>query len=115
MHGLRTNSAATAWRGLSSAAQQPERVGVIGLGKIGQAMARNWLADGQTLIVYDTDTSASARLANGSNAVEVASSAGDVAARASTLVTVLPNDKVLTQVCLQYLRDLSIQTEAHVA
>jgi hypothetical protein len=102
-----TAAAAAGWRCgrmLSTATavtpQQQQRVGVIGLGKIGLAMARNWLVAGESLIVHDVDPTAVARLAD-DNGVVAASSAAEVAAGASRLVTVLPNDSVLMQVCIR--------------
>jgi 3-hydroxyisobutyrate dehydrogenase-like beta-hydroxyacid dehydrogenase len=72
-------------------------VGFVGLGKIGYAMASNMIAAGESLVVYDTDPNAVARLVAKGGAVG-ATSAAEVASAASRLVTVLPNDAVLTQV-----------------
>lgn len=72
-------------------------VGFVGLGKIGYAMARNMIGAGESLVVYDTDPCAVARIVDNGGAVEAASAA-EVAASTSRLVTVLPNDAILEQV-----------------
>ena len=76
----------------------PLRVGFIGLGKIGFAMARNMIKSGVCgslpSIHYDLDGVAVERLAvEGS---EPASSADGVAEAADVVFSVLPNDQVCT-------------------
>lgn len=86
-------------RALSSAAEgESEAVGFVGLGKIGFAMAHNMMKAGQSLLVYDADPDATARLV-ALGAAEGAS-ASDVASRVSRIITVLPNDAVLKSVVL---------------
>ncbi len=75
-----------------------EALGFIGLGRMGDPMARNLLAAGHRLVVHDV---APARLeaiaaAGGLAAVDAA----DVAARTSTSLTMLLNDAVLRSVVL---------------
>ena len=71
------------------------RVGVVGLGRMGEAFARNLIADGHEVTVYDISaerrtllTSAGARAAN-----ELADLAG-----CEAVLTSLPNDDVLSAV-----------------
>ncbi len=64
-------------------------VGVIGMGIMGGAIARNLLAAGETVCGFDPDAGR-AEAARGFG-VEVLPSAGDVAARASIVLTSLPS------------------------
>ena len=69
-------------------------VGFIGLGNMGAAMVANLARAGQSLIVYDVSPAA-VQAAAALPGVEAAGSAGEVAARADVLFTVLPNDAVV--------------------
>jgi putative dehydrogenase len=71
-------------------------VGVIGLGIMGGAFARNLAAAGWRVIGYDI--SAAARREAQRAGVEIASSAADVAAKAPTLLTSLPKPQALMAV-----------------
>mmetsp|Transcript_26745 Transcript_26745/g.49104 ORF Transcript_26745/g.49104 Transcript_26745/m.49104 type:complete len:357 (+) Transcript_26745:64-1134(+) len=75
-----------------------ERVGVLGLGKIGGAMARNWLASGIQVSAFDLDSVAVQRLV-ADGAVE-AKSATELVQNSDMVVSVLPNDQVLRAVLL---------------
>eukprot|EP00924_Labyrinthula_sp_SR-Ha-C_P016528 maker-scaffold_6-snap-gene-6.7-mRNA-1 protein AED:0.15 eAED:0.15 QI:71/1/1/1/1/1/4/109/315 len=71
------------------------KLGVIGLGKIGNAMAQNFLKAGYNLTVFDIDSSATGKLE--SLGATVAKTAEEVA-KLPVFVSVLPNDKILTSV-----------------
>lgn len=73
-------------------------LGFIGLGRMGDPMARNLLAAGHRLVVHDVapDRLGALVMAGAS----AASSAADVAARTSTSLTMLLNDSVLRSVVL---------------
>src|SRR4051812_23461032 len=64
------------------------RVGFIGLGRMGQGMARNLLASGVELVVYDRDQRASTPL--GEAGAETARSVAEVAHDASVIFPPLP-------------------------
>jgi L-threonate 2-dehydrogenase len=68
-------------------------VGVIGLGIMGGAFAKNLAAAGWRVVGYDI--SAKARKAAERAGVEIASSAADVAAKVSTVLTSLPKPQAL--------------------
>ena len=71
-------------------------VGIIGAGKMGTAMTKNFVQAGLSVLAFDPVPEAcSAVEAAGA---EVASSAVDVAARAPLVITMLPNDAVLESV-----------------
>ena len=75
-----------------------EALGFIGLGRMGDPMARNLLAAGHRLVVHDVapDRLEALVTAGGLAAVDAA----DVAARTSTSLTMLLNDAVLRSVVL---------------
>ncbi|HEX9843371.1 MAG TPA: NAD(P)-binding domain-containing protein, partial [bacterium] len=75
-------------------------VGFIGLGNMGGNMAANLARAGQRLRVFDVAPEA-VRALQGLPGVESASSAGDVAAGADVLFTVLPNDDIVRRTYLQ--------------
>ena len=75
-------------------------VGFIGLGNMGGNMAANLARAGHRLIVFDVAPEA-VRALQGLPGVESASSAGDVAAGADVLFTVLPNDDIVRRTYLQ--------------
>ncbi|HEY5279446.1 MAG TPA: NAD(P)-binding domain-containing protein, partial [Pseudolabrys sp.] len=68
-------------------------VGVIGLGIMGGAFARNLAAAGWRVVGYDL-SSARRREAQAAG-VEIASSAADVAAKVPTIITSLPKPQAL--------------------
>eukprot|EP01048_Picozoa_sp_COSAG05_P027009 COSAG05_NODE_7667_length_782_cov_1.207906_2_plen_145_part_01 len=84
-------------RAAATFSTETARVGFVGLGKIGYAMANNMIEAGESLVVYDTDPDAVARLTRSNSAVGAACAA-EVAASTSRLVTVLPNDAILERV-----------------
>jgi 3-hydroxyisobutyrate dehydrogenase-like beta-hydroxyacid dehydrogenase len=75
-------------------------VGIIGLGIMGGAIARNLVERGWTVVGFDTEPARSSELALAG--VDIVDSAGAVAARAATIMTSLPNataaDAVATEI-----------------
>lgn len=71
-------------------------VGIIGLGIMGSAYAKNLSAAGFEVIGYDVDESRYAALGN--TVVTPAASPADVAAKADRILTALPNAKALLAV-----------------
>eukprot|EP01138_Halocafeteria_seosinensis_P005651 gb/GECG01005777.1/.p1 GENE.gb/GECG01005777.1/~~gb/GECG01005777.1/.p1 ORF type:complete len:359 (+),score=56.28 gb/GECG01005777.1/:1-1077(+) len=74
-----------------------KKVGFIGLGKMGSAMAANLLEAGYELTVYDQNDSAVSALVDKGARAEVSSAA--VAQETQRVVSMLPNDKALMQEC----------------
>jgi len=70
-----------------------QTVGVIGLGIMGGAMARNLVKAGFSVVGYDIDPAACERTASGG--VEIANSATEVARRASDIITSLASIKAV--------------------
>jgi 3-hydroxyisobutyrate dehydrogenase-like beta-hydroxyacid dehydrogenase len=68
-------------------------VGVVGLGIMGGAMARNLVASGFDVVGFDTDDARAAELQN--DGIEIAGSASQVAQRSHVLITSLPNPAAL--------------------
>jgi L-threonate 2-dehydrogenase len=68
-------------------------VGIIGLGIMGGAFAQNLVASGWRVIGYDTDVSRRRAMARAG--VEIGTDAADVAHKAKTIITSLPNPKAL--------------------
>lgn len=64
--------------------ERDKQVGIVGVGVMGGGMARNMLAKGFSLVAYDVDKAALDDIV--SRGAERATSARDVAARASTLI-----------------------------
>jgi 3-hydroxyisobutyrate dehydrogenase-like beta-hydroxyacid dehydrogenase len=73
-------------------------IGFIGLGKMGQPMARRLIEAGHTLIVYDTRNDAVAPLV--ALGARVASSPQDVADRVETIMASLPSLQISQKVAL---------------
>lgn len=73
-------------------------LGFIGLGRMGDPMARNLLAAGHRLVVHDVAPDRLGALVTAG--ASAATSAADVAARTSTSLTMLLNDSVLRSVVL---------------
>jgi len=71
-------------------------VGMIGLGIMGGAMARNLVAAGWTVVGFDIDTGICADLAK--SGVAIAAGAADVAGRAADIITSLPSPKAVIAV-----------------
>ena len=71
-------------------------VGVIGLGTMGSAFARNLAASGFAVVGCDVDAARAARLAG--SGVEIVSAPADVGRRADVLVTSLPSVAALEDV-----------------
>lgn len=81
------------------------RLGIIGLGNIGGAIARNLLEDGHELAVHDTDKGRVEELA-GAGATP-ASDAADLAARSDITFLSLPTPDVVDVVAADWLRGAS--------
>lgn len=73
-----------------------ERVGVVGLGVMGSAMAKNLVAAGFQVVGYDIDAERSADAEN--VGVTVADSVADLAARSSIVILSLPSVDALEEV-----------------
>ncbi len=73
-----------------------ERVGVIGLGIMGGAMARNLAAAGRHVIGFDVDAARRSELADAG--VEIAADVSEVARQAPTVITSLPHPRAVIQV-----------------
>ena len=70
-------------------------VGFIGLGNMGNGMAKNLLQKGEQVVAFDVDKSSlEAAVAAGA---EAASSPAEVAASATRIVTMLPNNDIVRQ------------------
>ena len=81
--------------------EEQRRVGVIGAGNIGGAIAANLLADGHRVTVHDLDAARTARLA-GLGAAVVASAAA-VAEASEVTFTSLPSPAVMEEVAFAWL------------
>ena len=89
------------------------RVGMIGLGIMGSAMAANLLRAGFTVIGYDPDAGCRRRHRNAGGIV--AASAREVARQARILILSLPSAKALAQVAQEILsngksRNIAVET-----
>ncbi|MER3449161.1 MAG: 3-hydroxyisobutyrate dehydrogenase [Chloroflexota bacterium] len=74
-----------------------ERIGFIGLGRMGRPMARHLLRAGYPLVVYDRLPEAMAPLVEAG--AEVASGPGPLARACDLVVTMLPGDPEVLEVC----------------
>lgn len=74
-------------------------IGFIGLGRMGEPMARNLVKAGYALHAFDVDPAAAARAAALSG-VTTHGSPRDVAARVSAVFSALPNDEIVTETYL---------------
>jgi 3-hydroxyisobutyrate dehydrogenase-like beta-hydroxyacid dehydrogenase len=84
---------------MAAAKKKKGTVGVIGLGIMGGAFAKNLAATGWRVIGYDI--SASARRAAQHTGVEIAKSAADVAAKTPIILTSLPKPSALIDTARQ--------------
>lgn len=75
------------------AAKSKGAVGIVGLGIMGGAFAKNLAAAGWRVIGYDIDPARCRALAKAG--VEIAKCAADIAAKAPTIITSLPHPKAL--------------------
>src|ERR1700704_6298407 len=71
-------------------------IGFIGLGKMGQPMARRLIEAGHTLVIYDTRNDAVAPLV--ALGAKLASSPQDVADRVETVMASLPEPHIVKKV-----------------
>lgn len=74
-------------------------VGFVGIGTMGDPMVRHVAAAGYAVVVYDTSPAAIARV-TGVEGIEAAASLAELAARCDTVITMLPNGKIVRQVVL---------------
>jgi 3-hydroxyisobutyrate dehydrogenase-like beta-hydroxyacid dehydrogenase len=72
------------------------KVGFIGLGRMGQAMAARVLGDGHDLVVYNRTRAKAAELEKGG--AKVASSIAEACAGREVVITMLADDKALAEV-----------------
>jgi len=70
-----------------------DTIGFIGLGKMGQPMARRLIQAGHTLALYDTSREAAALLEG--DHVSVCATPADVAAQSATIITMLPTSAIV--------------------
>ena len=75
------------------------RVGVVGLGNIGGAIATNLVADGHDVVVHDLDAARAAAI-DGAKAV---TSVGEVASACEITLTSLPNPEVVEAVVAEWV------------
>ncbi|MDP9483022.1 MAG: NAD(P)-binding domain-containing protein, partial [Chloroflexota bacterium] len=75
---------------------QPDRVGIIGLGIMGGAIARNLLAQGTSVVGHDLDDDR--RMSFAAAGGSLATSPREVAARADIVLLLLPSAAALTAV-----------------
>ena len=80
----------------SSNANDMGLVGVVGLGKMGRAMAHNFMSAGHSLIVYDSNANAMEPLCE--QGAKRARSVAHLAESSDVIVTMLPNDDILFRV-----------------
>jgi hypothetical protein len=73
-----------------------EKIGFIGLGRMGRPMASNLIKKGFELIVHDVNAEAVDVLVN--LGADAGTSVADVAARADVIITMLPNSAIVAQV-----------------
>lgn len=76
------------------------RVGVVGLGNIGGAIAANVVADGHALVVTDLDPQRAA----GIEGATAAGTVGEVAAASEVTITSLPTPEVVAAVAAEWAR-----------
>lgn len=73
-----------------------EKIGFIGLGRMGRPMASNLIKKGFELLVHDVNAAAVDVLVN--LGADAGTSVADVAARADVIITMLPNSAIVAQV-----------------
>jgi len=78
-----------------------KNVGVIGVGKMGEAIAKNLVAAGHEVSMFDVNTSNVEEIADTDPSnLKALGSVREVAERCSIVVTMLPNDAILKHVCV---------------
>jgi len=75
-----------------------ERIGFVGLGVMGEPMARNLLRAGHEVVAFTRDAGVLAEVVG--EGAEQGAGASDVAARSDVIVTMLPNSAVVAEVVL---------------
>jgi len=89
-----------------------EMVGLIGLGEMGEGMARNILKNGYSVVVHDLRSERMTRLAQAG--AEMANNPAEVADRCRWIVLVLPDGSVVQSVVLGEGGILDHLEEAHI-
>ena len=89
------NSRSIAVTPAESPASAIRRVGVVGIGRMGEAFARNLMADGYQVMVHDRSEARTSLLADAG--ATVASALGDLAT-CQVVLTALPDDEALAAV-----------------
>src|SRR4029078_4160125 len=86
-------------RGTGQEGMAKKRLGFIGVGRMGDPMARNLLAAGFELTIYDTNAAAIEPLA--ALGAQVAKSPRDVASTAEVVLVSLPTPDIVKKVALE--------------
>jgi len=81
---------------ISRVVQDGNKVGFIGLGNMGQGMAKNLIEKGHEIVAFDTSAEA-LKVAVANGAIE-GTSPKDVASKCSKMVTMLPNNDIVRNV-----------------
>lgn len=84
---------------MSAAFVPPEKIGFIGLGKMGEPMSRNLHRAGYQLVLYDINERAVARLAQEYGA-EIAASPAEVGRACRAVITIVPDGKAVREIAL---------------
>lgn len=84
----------------SDVLKPPARIGLVGLGQMGQPMARNLLKAGFTLAVFDANLPAARALADAHPGVLVPESLRALANECAAVITMLPNGAIVRDVVL---------------
>ncbi len=85
----------------NNALTPPARIGLVGLGLMGVPMARNLLAAGYSLTVYDVNTQVLSDFAAANPAASAAASLRALAGVCDAVITMLPNGKIVRDVVLE--------------
>src|SRR5260221_12300867 len=84
---------------MTAAFTPPQKIGFIGLGKMGEPMSRNLHQAGFKLALYDINETVVARLAREYGA-EIAATPADVARTCRVVITIVPDGKIVREVAL---------------
>jgi len=81
---------------------EKQKIGWIGVGKMGNPMSRNLIKAGYSLAVFDIDPAAMNALAQ--EGAKGATSAAEVASEADVIISMIPDDRALEDVSMEALR-----------
>src|ERR1700731_4880299 len=95
VRGCRNATGGWLMGGILGPAKQKGTVGVVGLGIMGGAFARNLVADGWRVVGHDIDPARRRALAKAG--VETAADTGELAGEVRTILTSLPNPAALQE------------------